>query len=190
MREGIEIIKRMWTEEQPKFSGEYFSIDSPYCEPKPIQKPHPPITIGGSGEKLTLKVVAEHANRSNWTGELKVVSRKLELLKEHCSQIGRNYDEIQKSWWGKVMLCEDKKVLRDRLKRVYVSGQLPKRTPSSFSEWFKKLRTEDLIGTPSECSTKIINYQERDISYFILVFLDSPSIHDMTVFADEVMSKM
>ena len=88
------------------------------------------------------------------------------------------------------MLCEDKRVLRDRLKRVYLSGRLPKRTPSSFNEWVNKLRTEDLIGTTSECSNKIRSYRDRGVSYFMLVFLDSPSIHDLTVFADEVISKM
>ena len=64
MKESISIIRKMWTEEKISYQGKYFEIEEAICEPKPIQKPHPPITIGGAGERLMLRAVAEYANKS------------------------------------------------------------------------------------------------------------------------------
>jgi alkanesulfonate monooxygenase SsuD/methylene tetrahydromethanopterin reductase-like flavin-dependent oxidoreductase (luciferase family) len=65
--EAAQIIREMWTEEKASFKGRHYEIDNAYCYPKPIQKPHPPIMIAGSGEQLTLKAVARYADWSNFT---------------------------------------------------------------------------------------------------------------------------
>ena len=67
LREAVHIIKKMWTEEKATFHGKYFSVDAAINNPKPIQKPHPPIMIGGVGEKLMLKTVARLADRSDFS---------------------------------------------------------------------------------------------------------------------------
>ena len=188
MREGIEIIKRMWTEEAPSFTGEYFSIEGAHCEPKPIQKPHPPITLGGSGEKLTLKAVAEYADRSNWMGSVSEFAHKLGVLKEHCSQVGRDYDEIEKSWMGRAMVGTDPQQLKNGLKKLYRSGRLRITPPQPFEDWLETIVERGLIGSPSQCLAKIKEYADLGVTYFMIGFLDSPSTENMELFSENVMS--
>jgi F420-dependent oxidoreductase-like protein len=101
MKEAVEIIKKLWTEEKASYEGKYYRVTEAVCEPKPLQKPHPPITIGGSGEKLTLKVAAEHADRYDWGNipSLELYKHKLDVLESHCNAVGRNFHEIEKSCW-------------------------------------------------------------------------------------------
>src|SRR5690606_15282867 len=97
-REAVEIIYKMWTEDQPVFNGRYYSIDKPYNEPKGVQKPHPPVWIGGGGEKVTLKLVAQYGDAANvGGGDPEAVRHKLGVLRQHCDKLGRNYDDIIKS---------------------------------------------------------------------------------------------
>jgi F420-dependent oxidoreductase-like protein len=96
-REACEIIHRMWTEDYPKFSGKYYTIDGPINEPKGVRKPHPSFWIGGGGEKVTLKLVAQWGDACNVFGPADNVRHKLEVLKRHCDDVGRDYDEIIKS---------------------------------------------------------------------------------------------
>ncbi len=96
MEEALEIIKLLWTEPRPSFKGKHYSIKNAFSAPKPVQKPHPPILIGGDGEKRTLRAVVKYADYCNLF--LKPdFERKLDVLKEHCKSVGRNYDEIGKS---------------------------------------------------------------------------------------------
>jgi F420-dependent oxidoreductase-like protein len=101
MKEAVEIIKKLWTEEKASYQGKYYRINEAVCEPKPLQKPHPPITIGGTGEKLALKVTAQHADRFDWghIPSLELYKHKLDVLKSHCKAVGRNFEEIEKSCW-------------------------------------------------------------------------------------------
>jgi alkanesulfonate monooxygenase SsuD/methylene tetrahydromethanopterin reductase-like flavin-dependent oxidoreductase (luciferase family) len=85
--EASQIIKTMWTEEKASFKGRHYEIEEAYCYPKPVQKPHPPIMIAGSGEQLTLKTVARHADWSNfsaWFGSPEAFSSKVGVLSKHC----------------------------------------------------------------------------------------------------------
>jgi len=190
MREGIEIIKRMWTQEDPSFTGEYFSITGARCEPKPIQKPHPPITIGGSGEKLTLKAVAEYADRSNWMGSVAEFAHKLDVLKDHCSRVGRDYDEIEKSWMGRAMVGTDPQQLRNRLKKLYGIGRLRIRPSQPFDNWLENVVERGLVGSPSQCLAKIHEYANLGVTYFMICFLDAPSTDNMALFSENVMSSL
>jgi len=190
LKEGVEIIRRMWTEERPSYSGKYFRINGAYCEPKPVQKPHPPITIGGGGEKLTLRVVAEYADRWNWGGSVEEFTQRLKALEDRCSQVGRDCDEIEKSLYARVKISKNRRELRNYLEKLYSSGGLFVRTLVSFEEWFESLQARDLVGTSSECLERIRRYVDLGITYFMLNFLDSPSTHDMRLFAEEIMEKI
>lgn len=89
--EACEVIRRMWTEHAPDFDGKYYQLKGALCEPKPVQKPYPPFVIGGSGEQLTLRVVAQYADIWNYTGGPPDDFRhKSAILDGHCAAIGRD----------------------------------------------------------------------------------------------------
>jgi alkanesulfonate monooxygenase SsuD/methylene tetrahydromethanopterin reductase-like flavin-dependent oxidoreductase (luciferase family) len=96
--EACEIIRRMWTEEAPTFEGRYYQVHEARCEPKPMQKPYPPFVIGGGGEKLTLRVVAQYASVWNMAGgPPEEFTRKSAILDEHCAAVGRDPADIARS---------------------------------------------------------------------------------------------
>jgi alkanesulfonate monooxygenase SsuD/methylene tetrahydromethanopterin reductase-like flavin-dependent oxidoreductase (luciferase family) len=102
--ESCEIIRRLWTEPVVDFAGRYYHFTEAYCEPKPIQKPTPPFVIGGSGEQLTLRVVARHADMWNYPGVPGLLSstaeefqRKSSILDRYCVEIGRDPASITRS---------------------------------------------------------------------------------------------
>jgi F420-dependent oxidoreductase-like protein len=96
--EACEVILRMWTERAASFDGKYYHLQNAYCEPKPVQKPHPPIVIGGGGEQLTLRVVARYADIWNMAGgDVETFLHKNDVLNRHCQEIGRDPAEIVRS---------------------------------------------------------------------------------------------
>ena len=98
LEEAIEITKALWTEETVDYEGTYYQLHGARMEPKPVQKPHPPILIGGSGEQVTLKIVAKHADIWNYGGgDLETFRHKVEVLKGHCETVGRDFGEIELS---------------------------------------------------------------------------------------------
>jgi F420-dependent oxidoreductase-like protein len=98
LREATQLITRLWTEDDVEFNGEYFQVDKPVNEPKGIRKPHPPLWIGGGGEQVTLKLVAQYGDAANiGNGNAEVIRRKTAVLRQHCGAVGRDYDSIVKS---------------------------------------------------------------------------------------------
>ena len=99
LEEAAQILKLMWTQDQPVFHGNHYHIDGPFNDPQPVQKPHPPLLIGGSGERYTLRVVAKYADiysgRAADTSPDEIRA-KLAVLRRHCDAVGRNYDSIVK----------------------------------------------------------------------------------------------
>ncbi|HEX2141532.1 MAG TPA: LLM class flavin-dependent oxidoreductase, partial [Candidatus Limnocylindria bacterium] len=96
--EACEVITSLWTREVSTFSGQYYALAEARCEPKPLQRPRPPITIGGTGEKLTLRVVAKHADRWNFNGKsVDEFVRLNGILDAHCSAVGRDPSTIIRS---------------------------------------------------------------------------------------------
>jgi F420-dependent oxidoreductase-like protein len=120
--EACEVIKRMWTERAPTFDGRYYHIKDAYCEPKPVQKPYPPFVIGGGGEKLTLRIVAQYANVWNMAGgSVEDFKHKSAVLDEHCAAIGRNPAEIARSIQS-VVNPKDLNETRDTTQRFIEAG--------------------------------------------------------------------
>ena len=100
LEETIEVCKRLWTEERSSYEGTYFRLEEAIHEPKPIQKPYPPIWVGGSGEQLTLRVAAKYAdvwNPSGGGGDPEEAARLSAVLDERCREVGRDPNAIRRS---------------------------------------------------------------------------------------------
>ncbi len=108
LRETVEIVKSMWSEPDTTYDGKFFQLAGAQCDPKPLQDPHPPIWIGGGGEQLTLRVVARHADCSNFGGKPHEFQHKCEVLQGHCREVGRDYDEIVKTWAPELFVRDDR----------------------------------------------------------------------------------
>ncbi|MEX1195680.1 MAG: TIGR03560 family F420-dependent LLM class oxidoreductase, partial [Dehalococcoidia bacterium] len=105
--EAANVIKALWTEERPSFAGNRYTLDKPPYNPPNVQKPHPPILIGGGGEKRTLRIVAKHADIANVMGTPAEVKHKWEVLDEHCAKIGRDPKSIKRTIQAPLFFNED-----------------------------------------------------------------------------------
>lgn len=109
LEEVLQIVKQVWSGDFSPFEGQHYQLAEPMNNPQPLSAPHPPILIGGGGEKKTLRLVAQYADASNlfiYMGN-EELARKLEVLKRHCDDVGRDYAEIEKTVLGQVMLGPD-----------------------------------------------------------------------------------
>src|ERR1700751_5290203 len=98
MEEAVQLILQMWTQPRTTFHGRYFPVEDAILEPKPVQKPRPPVLIAGGGEQLTLHAVARLADACNIVdGDVAEVRHKLAVLRGHCDAQGRDYDTIEKN---------------------------------------------------------------------------------------------
>jgi F420-dependent oxidoreductase-like protein len=180
MGEAVAIIKKMWTEEKANYKGKYYRIIDAICEPKPMQNPHPPIIIGGSGEKLTLKVTAQYADRLDWgyISSLEEYDRKLKVLEKHCKSVGRGFDNIEKSCWpaGQVFIGEDIDLM--------VTQWMPK---GAILEDFMK---RSFVGTPEDCIELLQPYANLGVTQYMLFFGDLPSMDGLRFFAEKVAQKI
>lgn len=174
LRESIIILKKMFIEDKPSYEGHYYRIKDAICEPKPVQKPHPPIWVGGSGENLTLRVVAELADGHNIVFKApEECSRTIELLEKHCSIVGRHCNEIRKSWLGQAVVDTDENNLRRK-----IANLVPKN--SSKDEFMKS----QIVGTPDQCVKRIEEFADAGVQTFILLFRKYPE--DRFLFAEKV----
>ena len=174
LRETVDIVKLMWTEPDATYDGEFFSVAGAQCDPKPLQSPRPPIWIGGGGEQLTLRVVARLADYSNFGGKPDEFAHKCEVLKGHCRDVGRDYDEITKSWGPEVVIREDEADI--------VAGG----TRSFWGEEFESWRGGNLVGTPEQVIEKIKTYEELGVGALTLWPSDFPETETLRLFAEQV----
>ena len=175
LRESVEIVKSMWTNTETSYDGKYYKMVRANCDPKPLQKPNPPIWIGGGGEQLTLRVVAEHADCSNFGGKPDEWARKREILKGHCAAVGRDESEIRKTWSPEVFIRSTEAELAQRTK-----GGL---WGDSVENW----RDNNLVGTPEQVSEKIAQYVELGCTGFIPWCADYPDTETLELLATRVM---
>jgi alkanesulfonate monooxygenase SsuD/methylene tetrahydromethanopterin reductase-like flavin-dependent oxidoreductase (luciferase family) len=183
LNEALEIIKQMWNKEKANYTGKYYTVLDAVCEPKPVQKPHPPITVGGGGEKLTLNVTAKHADRYDWgyLNSIKEYKHKLQFLEKHCNKVGRSLAEIEKSCWpaGQIFIGEDKKELKKRITQL---------TPDGVS--MKDFLQASFVGSPEEFVKHLQPYLDLGVTHFMLFFGDIPDLTCLRFFAENVVQKM
>jgi F420-dependent oxidoreductase-like protein len=174
LREAVEIVKSMWTEPETTYSGRYYELARAHCDPKPLQQPHPPIWIGGGGEQLTLRVVARHADVANFGGKPHEWKHKAEVLKGHCKDVGRDYDEIRKTISGEVMV-------RETEAEIDAIG-----SRSLWGEPLESWKAGNLVGTPEQVAEKVQAYVDLGCTGFIPWCSDYPDTTTLQLFAEKV----
>jgi len=110
LEETLQIAMQMWSDNNGPYSGKHFQLAETLCNPQPLSKPHPPILIGGTGEKKTLRLVAQYGDACNLFAQvgLETLRSKLEILKKHCETVGRDYAEIEKTTLNSAILAPGK----------------------------------------------------------------------------------
>ncbi|HVB95888.1 MAG TPA: LLM class F420-dependent oxidoreductase [Nitrososphaerales archaeon] len=173
--EAVQVIRLMWTEDRASFDGRYYQLRGAYCNPKPIQKPHPKILIGGSGERRTLKTVAKYGDACNIFGSVDTVKGKLEVLRGHCKEVGRDYDSIIKSKLGRVIVGD-----RESIEKGFeqMGGGVTKERMKEFLTY----------GTPEQIRQDVEAYREAGIDYLIFSFDPRHELEAVTRFGSDVVS--
>ncbi|WP_125036035.1 LLM class F420-dependent oxidoreductase [Nocardioides sp. LS1] len=98
LEETLQIVGQMWSDDDGPFEGKHYQLAETVCVPAPVQQPRPRILIGGSGERKTLRLVAQYADACNlFSMGRDAVGHKLDVLRRHCDDAGRDYDEIEKT---------------------------------------------------------------------------------------------
>ena len=175
--EAVQLILAMWTQEQANFAGKYYHIQGAINSPKGVQKPHIPILIGGGGEKVTLKLVAQYANACNIGGDIPTIKHKLAVLKQHCEAIGRDYNSIRRT-----TLIDYCSIAETE------EAALAKFTPLERS--IEGLISGALVGTPETMRQRLAEYEEAGIQELVVRFVDAPkSLDSLRLFAQEFVSK-
>jgi len=172
LRECVEIVRAMWTQEETNYDGKYYTLQRGNCDPKPLQKPHPPIWIGGGGEQLTLRVVARFADCSNFGGTPEEFARKREILKGHCAAVGRDESQIRKTWSPDIFIRRTEKELKS-------TGSLSLRG-DPFDVW----QTGNLVGTVEQVTEKVQQYIDLGCTGFVPWCADYPSSETVELFAE------
>jgi F420-dependent oxidoreductase-like protein len=124
MDEAVRLILAMWTEKRTTFDGRYFHVADAILEPKPVQKPRPPVMIAGGGEQLTLRAVARLGDACNIGGDPDEVRRKLSVLRGHCDAAQRNYETIEKTHNSSWLLARNEAAVAAKRERLSVRGPL------------------------------------------------------------------
>jgi alkanesulfonate monooxygenase SsuD/methylene tetrahydromethanopterin reductase-like flavin-dependent oxidoreductase (luciferase family) len=170
MEEAVRLILKMWTEPRTTFHGRYFHIEDAILEPKPLQKPRPPVLIAGGGEQMTLRAVARLADACNIVdGDVAQVRRKLAVLRGHCDAAGRDYETIEKTRILPWVLARDTATLAVKRERLAPRGPL-----------------RGFIGTVSEAIDLVGQYQDAGVDLLI----SADRLHDIEtreLFASDVM---
>ena len=192
MEEALQIIKLLWTEPSPSFKGKHYSIENAFSAPKPIQKPHPPILIGGEGEKRTLKAVAKYADYCNLFLRPDF-ERKLDVLKNHCKDVGRKFDDVGKSLfaqgWPGVFVTKDEDELNDHWKK---RAEILNRSIDEVAEYARANAPGSWAGYPEDLIERFEYLIGLGFDLFQVMFmgLDEDYIKSTQLFYDWVIKKL
>jgi len=150
MEEAFQLVLKMWSEPRTTFHGRYFHVEEAILEPKPVQKPRPPVMIAGGGEQLTLRAVARLADACNVQGDVATVRHKLAVLRGHCDAAQRDYSTIEKTHAHAWLLARDTAAVAAKRGRLAARGPL-----------------RDFVGTISEAIDLIGQYQDAGVELLI-----------------------
>ncbi|MFC7406648.1 LLM class F420-dependent oxidoreductase [Georgenia alba] len=184
--EGVQIFKQAWTEGVATLDGEHYQVDGAICRPLPLQEGGIPLWIAGGGEKVTLRIAAQHAAYTNFDGSPEGFVRKSEILREHCREVGTDFDAITRSSNFNVMIGATESEVKERQAEhaarlgKHLSAELLERQVAGY-------RGMPAHGTPEQVVENLTALKEKGLSYGIFYFSDAAySTEQMELFEREV----
>ncbi len=178
MEEGLTVIKALWQGGPASFTGTHYRIAEAICQPTPVQRPHPPITIGGGGEKLLLRAVARHADIWNYFPiPLADYDRKRAVLHSHCAALGRDPATLDQSLMIPLATAGWEKEVRDQLEAARRHGGI----------W-----TDDQLvqGTPDIVVPRLRDYHRRGVTFFLLVVPDPTNLRHIEFVSQAIIAEL
>jgi len=170
--EAVQLIRRFWTEESVTFDGKYYQATGGLNQPKGLQQPHIPILVAGAGEQKTLRTVAQWANASNIIDSPTVLRHKYDVLRKHCADVGRPYDDIHRTATTSYILGTSDAEARSRV---------PAGAEFAFPG---DLASYGLIGTESTVRERIAAYEDAGAQELIVGFENGLDVAELRRFAD------
>jgi F420-dependent oxidoreductase-like protein len=170
LREAVQVLLAMWTQEEAVFEGKYYQVRGAINQPKGVQKPHIPLWIGGGGEKVTLKLVAQYGDACNLNGDLPTIQQKLAVLKQHCASVERDYESIHRTITALCCLGE-------------TDEQAWAKFPPALRG--RPIAAGALVGSPHTIRERLAELEEAGIQEIILGFPDILQLDTLRFFARE-----
>jgi F420-dependent oxidoreductase-like protein len=170
LREAVQVILAMWTQEEAVFEGKYYRVGGAINQPKGVQKPHIPLLIGGGGERVTLKLVAQYGDACNIYGDLATIKHKFAVLKEHCATVGRNYEDIHRTLTALCAIGETDEQARAKVPAALLNSPVG---------------AGALIGSPETIRLRLAELEEAGVQEVILGFSDILQLDVLRFFARE-----
>ncbi|MEU4062675.1 TIGR03560 family F420-dependent LLM class oxidoreductase [Streptomyces wedmorensis] len=160
--EAVRICRAMFTEHAPRITGRHHSVDEPLNMPAPLHPDGPPILIGGGGERVLIPLVARLGDACNFFGGPATVRHKIDVLERACAEVGRDSEEISKTWLGTAIIADSEAELQEAVERL---GMLLGVAPDA-------ARGLALCGTADEVRRQIGEYREAGVDGMIVTVLD------------------
>jgi len=170
LREAVQVILAMWTQEEAVFEGQYYQLRGAINQPKGVQKPHIPMLIGGGGEKVTLKLVAQYGDACNVNGDIATIQHKFDVIKQHCATVGRDYESIRRTV---SVICAIGETEEAALASI----------PSEMRALFGDRIQGALIGTPDTIRTRLAEYEAAGVQELLITFVDRTRLDSIQLFA-------
>ncbi|HZS75420.1 MAG TPA: LLM class F420-dependent oxidoreductase [Ktedonobacteraceae bacterium] len=178
LRDAVQIILKMWHDDRAVFEGQYLQVHGAINQPKGVQKPHIPLLIGGGGEKVTLKLVAQYGDACN-IGHLtnEGLVHKFSVIREHCEALGRDYNSIRRTVLYNCAIAETDE------EAMAKTEPFQRNIPSG------RIREQALVGTPDTIKKRLVEIEQAGAQEIILYMPDAKDLESVRMFAQECIAK-
>jgi F420-dependent oxidoreductase-like protein len=199
LEEGVEIFRQMWTTGEATYAGTHYQVDGAICAPQPLQGTLVPgskgngipMWIAGGGEKKTLRIAAQYADYTNFDGTPEVFARKSEILRGHCADVGRDFDEIVRSANFNVVIGRDDREVHDRLDWIGEQYRRAGLSEDKVAHQVKSAASGPLVGTPEKIIETLRRLQGDGLAYAITYFAEAAYDNSaIALFEQEVMPEI
>ena len=178
LRDAVQIILKMWTENEAIFEGKHHQVHGAINQPKGVQKPHIPLLIGGGGERVTLKLVAQYADACN-IGHLDNagLEHKFAVIKKHCEEVGRDYNTIKRTVMFNCAIAETDEAAMAK------TAPFARNIPSG------RIHEQALVGSPATIRQRLAEIEQAGAQEIIVYMPDAKDLESIRMFAHECMQR-